>query len=85
MPVADLELGVQVDAAGSECPRAIVGHVEARILVAFPGSKPASAPVAGKIYNGRTRGAATDLLLELAGAAARRRSRSRPSAKATAG
>jgi hypothetical protein len=61
-----VESGIQIDAAGnSDCPRAVVGHVEATIEFAFAESTPIEVLSKGKVYNGGTWGGATDLLVEL--------------------
>lgn len=61
-----VEGGIQIDAAGaSECPRAIVGRAEATLEFAFDETNPFKVPSKGKVYNGGTRGGATDLLIEL--------------------
>jgi hypothetical protein len=61
-----VESGIQIDAAGaSECPRAVIGRAEATIEFALDETNPFKVPSTGKVYNGGTRGGATDLLVEL--------------------
>jgi hypothetical protein len=62
-----IESGEQIQTAGpSECPRAVIGRVEATIEFALAENPPIQVPVTGKVYNGGTRPGATDLLLEMA-------------------
>lgn len=57
---------LQVDAAGpGECPRALVGHGEARIEFAFPENEPIKVPAPVKAYNGGIVGGALELLIEI--------------------
>lgn len=64
-----LESGIQIQASGNdECPRAVVGHAEAAIKVAFPETPATIVSAKGTVYNGATRRGTTDLLVELSGA-----------------
>jgi hypothetical protein len=57
---------LQVDAAGpGECPRAVVGHGEAKIEFAFPENMPIKVPAPVKVYNGGIVGGALELLIEI--------------------
>jgi hypothetical protein len=61
-----VESGIQIDAAGNtDCARALVGRAEATLEFAFDETTPFKVPSTGKVYNGGTRGGATDLLVEL--------------------
>jgi hypothetical protein len=57
---------LQVDAAvPGECPRARVGHGEAKIEFSFPETEPFEATAPVKVYDGGTVGGALELLIEI--------------------
>jgi hypothetical protein len=61
-----VESGIQIQSTGiGECPRAVVGRVEATVLFAYAENTPITIPVKGKIYNGGIRGGTIYLLVEL--------------------
>jgi hypothetical protein len=61
-----VQFHLQVDAAGpGECPRAVVGHGEAKIEFAFPESKAIVIPAPVKVYNGGIVGGTLELLVEI--------------------
>jgi hypothetical protein len=57
---------LQVDAAGPcECPRAVVGHGEAKIEFVFPEGQPMKVPAPVKVYDGGIVGGPLELLIEI--------------------
>jgi hypothetical protein len=57
---------LQVDAARpGECPRALVGHGEAKIEFSFPETEPFKVPAPVKVYDGGIVGGALELLIEI--------------------
>jgi hypothetical protein len=64
-PTVQFHLQVEAAEAPGECPRAMVGYGDARIMFAFPESKPIIVPAPVTAYNGGIVDGALELLIEM--------------------